>query len=112
VSMQALNWARKQRTGSPTRKAVLFALADQANADGECWPGQNSIAYDLELGRWQLGQKPREPGSREDDPGERTVRKAIQELERAGFLEVEERRWEDTQKRRTNRYRLNMGRGE
>jgi DNA-binding transcriptional ArsR family regulator len=44
VSIEALNWAWKQPCPNPTSKLVLMALADHANADGECWPAMKRIA--------------------------------------------------------------------
>ncbi|WP_454915003.1 hypothetical protein [Xanthobacter sediminis] len=35
MSLQAIVWAKAQRTGSPGRKVLLLALADRAAADGE-----------------------------------------------------------------------------
>lgn len=73
MSGRALSWAYEQRTGSPTRKAVLAALADQANTDGLCWPGQATIAEALELHR-------------------ATVNEALKVLEADGFITKTRRR--------------------
>jgi hypothetical protein len=68
VSIEALNWARQCEVGSSTRKFVLFALADRWNADtGVCWPSVRWICEFTEL-------------------GERTVRRALDELETDGFI--------------------------
>ena len=48
-------------------KAVYIYLRDRANASGSCWPGIKTIASDLGLSR-------------------STVKRAINELERKGFL--------------------------
>jgi hypothetical protein len=93
MSNRAITWAYRQRTGSGTRKAVLVALADQANSDGVCWPGQRSLAEDLEF-------------------SERAIRKALGDLVVTGFIVVKHRRWEDSQKQRTNYYVLNLERAE
>jgi len=44
MSIEALNWAWDQSCPNPTAKLVLMALADHANADGECWPSMKKIA--------------------------------------------------------------------
>lgn len=67
MSHEAQTWAIKQRTGSPARKAVLMNLADRADEAWSCFPGQKRIAEDTEL-------------------GERTVRRALDDLEQAGLL--------------------------
>ena len=80
MSWHATEWARAQRTGSPTAKAVLAYLAERANNDGECWPSVDLIAAETELGR-------------------RTVIRQIAALETGGWLAV-------IRSRRGNRYRL------
>ncbi len=80
MSWHATEWARAQRTGSPTAKAVLAYLAERANDDGECWPSVDLIAAETELGR-------------------RTVIRQIAALETGGWLAV-------IRSRRGNRYRL------
>ena len=68
MSIEGLNWARQCEVGSATRKFVLFALADRWNADtGVCWPSVAWICDFTEL-------------------GERTVRRALDELEADGFI--------------------------
>lgn len=44
MSLDALKWAWEQDCPNPTSKLVLMALADHANADGECWPSMNRVA--------------------------------------------------------------------
>ena len=44
MSNAALNWAWDQTAPTSTAKLVLVALADHANADGECWPSMGSVA--------------------------------------------------------------------
>ena len=51
MSWHAIEWARAQRTGSPTAKALLAYLAERANDDGECWPSVDLIATETELGK-------------------------------------------------------------
>lgn len=59
------------RNGSAAKymrcKTVYIYLRDRANASGSCWPGIKTIASDLGLSR-------------------STVKRAINELERKGFL--------------------------
>lgn len=51
MSIQAVSWAIQQRTGGPTEKAVLVALANYADARGECYPSYGRIAEDCEVSR-------------------------------------------------------------
>lgn len=67
MSNAHMRLARLQRCGSPTRKAVLFDLADRANDSGECYPSVARIANDTEL-------------------SERAVRDALRALEAAGLI--------------------------
>jgi len=67
VSNTHMRLVRLQRCGSPTRKAVLFDLADRANDSGECYPSVARIANDTEL-------------------SERAVRDALRALESAGLI--------------------------
>lgn len=71
-----MTWAVDQRTGSPARKAVLMNLADRADAVWLCWPGQKLIAKDTEL-------------------GERTVRRALDDLEKDGLIRRHHHRRKD-----------------
>ena len=48
MSVQAITWALKQKTGSPSAKAILLALANYAGADGDCYPSQERLADDTE----------------------------------------------------------------
>ena len=57
-------------------KTVYMYLRDRADAEGKCWPGIRTIAADLKLSR-------------------STVKRALADLERAGYLE------------RTHRFREN-----
>lgn len=69
MSIQALAWALATETGSPSRKAVLLALADRYNEDeAAAWPSIGWIARATEL-----------------HPS--TVRRAIADLLDAGLLE-------------------------
>lgn len=44
MSVEAIAWASKQRTGSPGAKLVLIALANYANDRNQCWPSQATLA--------------------------------------------------------------------
>ena len=48
MSFQATAWAREQRTGSPSAKSVLMALASYTGEFGECRPSNRTIAHDTE----------------------------------------------------------------
>jgi hypothetical protein len=50
MSNALLNAVRLIRVGNPTGKSVLHFLADMADADGFCFPGEEYIAEVLELG--------------------------------------------------------------
>ncbi len=67
-------------------KAVYFYLRDRADAEGKCWPGVKRIAADLSLSR-------------------STVKRALTDLEHAGFLTRQERRRENGS-RTSNLYML------
>jgi len=67
MSHEATTWASQQVTGTPSRKAVLMNLADRAGYEWECWPSQATIARDTEL-------------------SVRQVRRALTDLEAAGFI--------------------------
>lgn len=52
--------------------SVHIYLSDRANKDGECWPAVPTIARELKL-------------------SQSTVRRALWDLRKAGFLETEQR---------------------
>ena len=52
--------------------SVYIYLKDRANKDGECWPAIPTIARELKL-------------------SQSTVRRALQDLRKAGFLETQQR---------------------
>lgn len=52
--------------------SVYIYLSDRANKDGECWPAIPTIASELEL-------------------SQSTVRRALQDLRKAGLLKTEQR---------------------
>jgi|GEM_PF-5841349 len=68
-----MTWAAAQTTGSPARKAVLLVLADTADAHGVAYPAVRHLVEVTEL-------------------GERTVRRALADLEEAGLVRRHERR--------------------
>lgn len=51
MSIPALNWARSVITGSASRKAVLYCLANYANEAGEAYPSVDRIVSETELNR-------------------------------------------------------------
>ena len=88
MSIKAMNWAWDVNL-QPAVKLVLLKLADRANDDGECWPGQESIATACNM-------------------SERSVVRHIADLEKHGLLVVM-RRKNDSGKQETNLYKLNIG---
>jgi hypothetical protein len=74
MSFDAQAWARKIKTGSTLRKAVLMSIANRANdADGACWPSQQRIADEVEA-------------------CPRSVRYALADLEDMGLIRRQKRR--------------------
>ena len=73
MSIEALNWAWEQPVAKAATKLVLLALADHANADGECWPSMKRIAE-------------------RSDISPRHVSRAIDELIDLGLVEKSNRR--------------------
>ena len=67
-------------------RAVYMYLKDQADKNGQCWPGIKTIAAELGLSR-------------------STVKRALDDLCRAGFL-VKESRWRENGGCTSNLYRL------
>lgn len=76
MSVYATAWAKRQKTGSPTRKAVLTALADYADEHGKGWPSVGRLSEDTEL-------------------SVRAVQNAIRELIEAGIISREDRESEN-----------------
>ena len=85
MSVKALTWAFEQPINA-TEKVVLLALADHANEDGLCWPSISLLVKRAHV-------------------GERTVQRAIQSLEDAGFI-ARERRVRENGSDTSNLYRL------
>lgn len=48
MSIQALNWAIRQKTGSPQAKLILLLLANRADEQGICWPSQIGLSAESE----------------------------------------------------------------
>lgn len=71
---------------SPTQKLVFLAIADRANDDGVCWPGQASLANKCGV-------------------TDRTIRTVIEQLKELGLLDVEYRQGEGLG-RKTNVYTI------
>ena len=76
MSIYATKWAYAQPVKPAGRKFVLVAIADFADAEGRAFPGVNTIAT-------MTGQD------------ERSVRRHIDALEEAGYLQSAERRRKD-----------------
>lgn len=76
MSYQAQTWAVKITTGSHVAKAVLLHIANYADDAGYCWPSQERLAKELEM-------------------GERTVREALARLEEMGVIRRERRYGKD-----------------
>src|SRR5829696_2262427 len=87
MSWEATAWAKKQRTGSPARKAVLLVIADYASHEGEAWPGRELIADDTEQ-------------------SVDSVDRHLRALEEMGLLTVERKR--ENGRQAPNVYRLNI----
>lgn len=72
MSVKYLAWALDLEQVDATHKMVLVVLANRANDDGECWPGQASIA-------------------RQASMSESSVRRKLSALERAGYIRRDHR---------------------
>ena len=93
MSVFAIAWAKAQRTGSPTRKLVLQAIADYADDRGICWPSQRTLARETEL-------------------SVRSIRRALDDLEDAGFICRKGRSPTPSGTRRTDVIALQMAPGD
>jgi hypothetical protein len=51
MSHQATNWAISQRGLKPATKLVLWQLCDRHHPDNGCFPSQETLAHDCEMGR-------------------------------------------------------------
>lgn len=48
MSWEASGWAKRCRVGSPAIKALLLCLADYADENHQCYPGQERLAWETE----------------------------------------------------------------
>lgn len=67
-------------------RAVYMYLKDRADSEGRCWPGIRTIAAELDLSR-------------------STVKRALDDLDRAGLI-AREPRWRENGSLSSNLYRL------
>ena len=68
------------RQDIPSRAIIVFYyLMDRANSQGECWPAIPTMARDLNL-------------------SQSTIRRALQDLRKAGLVETEQRYRENAAK--------------
>lgn len=81
------SWARRQPVQPASAKALLLALASYANARGECWPAEATLADDLCVST-------------------RQVRNLVGVLEARGLITVEHERRASNGRRIVNVYRL------
>lgn len=87
MSNEAITWSYAQRTGKGAGcKAVLVALADRADEEHSCYPGQRDLAERTEQ-------------------SERAVRGHLKHLEDQGFI-VRTPRWDKNGHRTSDRYVL------
>lgn len=87
MSVEASSWAWKQKL-KPGAKLVLLCLADHANAEGLCWPGQDGISNKTGLDR-------------------STVVGHLGKLEESGLIEAR-RRYDEHGYKKSNLYILNL----
>jgi len=76
MSFQAMAWASKQRVGGVTGKAILLMLANYADQEGRCIPGQQKLADECEC-------------------SPRAIREWLAKFEEMGIVRREERRRDD-----------------
>lgn len=89
MSIEASSWAWRLQGLTASQKLVLLALADHADQDGVCWPGQSGIAKKTGL-------------------SDRTVKRARADLEKKEIIKVERRPGRGGGSR-SNRYLLKLG---
>jgi len=87
MSHQATNWAILQRGLKPTTKIVLWHLCDRYNPDFGCFPSQERLAHDCEIGR-------------------STLNRHLEQLETIGLLRRVPRTDPTTKRHMTTRYIL------
>lgn len=86
MSNEAITWAYRQAIANAAMKFVLLALADMADEDNSCYPGQSKLAV-------MTGQSAR------------TVRRHLADLEAGGFI-ARARRFDERGHRTSDRYVL------
>ena len=86
MGWQASHWAKTQKTGSATAKAVLLALAEETDRWGFAWTGELAIADYAEI-------------------SDRQVRRVVKALAEHGLIAIFQAREKDGRLR--NLYRLN-----
>ena len=89
MSVDAINWAKRQGIGDAEGKGVLIVLAEHADKWGICWPSAATLA-------------------KATGKSKRTVQRHLRTLEGAGFVLSEEARRADGS-RSSNRRLLLMG---
>lgn len=72
MAFRHLAWAREQRTGSTSKKALLMALAEHADDEAYCYVRRETLARILEMGM-------------------STVTRLVSSLEQQGLIRVEKR---------------------
>ena len=87
MSVRAMAWAWRQQLSGP-EKLVLMAIADHADDDGICWPGNAHIARKCNL-------------------SQRSVQRHIKNLIDNGYMTAH-RRYRETGGQTSNRYVLNV----
>lgn len=81
---EAVKWARQQRAGGPTEKAVLLVLAAESDRSGMCHLSTRRIAVEADI-------------------GQTTVRGSLDRLRKRGLVS-----WSSGAGRATNTYRLRL----
>jgi len=89
MSFEAMRWASQKTTGGSTNKLVLLLLANYADQDFKCFPSIGKLAEMTES-------------------SESTVRRALRDLQKHGFIEIRERfeAFGDKQRQTSNIYIL------
>jgi len=90
MSWKASAWAKTVKTGSPAAKAILLCVADYADEDNSCYPGQERLAD-------------------ESEQSVRSVRRHLDHLETIGAI-TRERRFDAKGHRTSDRFILHIER--
>lgn len=86
MSVQSITWAIEQNINSSSQKLVLICLANYANSEGFCFPGQKRLARDASM-------------------SDRSVRTALSGLEAKGYI-IRSRRQREDGTRTSDEYQL------